>query len=129
MEQSRMIFLDSWIWLEVFSKSGKWEKCKDIILSKTKKVISTIVIMEVKYRGMKKFGLKKTAEILYYIESDENIKIIPITTEIARAAADLRYKYHTKNREVSYGDMINLATALVTGCEVLYSGDDDFKAP
>jgi predicted nucleic acid-binding protein len=122
-----MIFLDSWIWLELYSKTEKWEKCKEIVLSSTEKCISTMVIIEVKYKGTKKFGLEMTEKIISNFENNENIKIIPVTNEIAKLAADLRLKYYSKTKNISYGDCINLATALLTNCKKLYSGDPDFK--
>jgi len=123
-----MIFLDSWIFLEFFSQSKKWVECDKIIKSSEKKAISSIVLMEIKYQGIKKFGAKKTKEILNEIKSSENIAIIDVTKEIAESAADLRLKYYDReDKPVSYADAINLATAIMTKCERFYSGDPDFR--
>lgn len=123
-----MIFIDSWAFLEFFSQSEKWLECNKIIQNQGKKIISTIVLMEIKYRGIKKFGVRKAKEILHEIKTNESIAIIDVTKEIVELAADLRIKYYDKeHKPVSYADMINLATAVMTKCETFYSGDPDFK--
>ena len=123
-----MIFLDSWIWLELYSESEKWKKCEEIILLKDKKCISAMVLLEIKYKGTKKFGLEKTNKMINHIEEDKDIKIIPLTKEIAKLAASLKLKYYDRiKKDLSYGDVINLATAILTNCKILYSGDSDFS--
>lgn len=125
-----MIFLDSWIWIEFFSRDEKWKKAEEIIqgVEQAKGIISTAVLMEVRYRVRRKFGEERADRVINIIESFENLEIIPLTVEAATFAADLRNKYHGKNgRQFSYGDAIHLATAIMTGCERLYSGDSDFR--
>jgi len=123
-----MIGLDSWIFLEFFSMTDKWLKCKKILESKEKKVISPIVLMEIKFKGTKKFGEKKTSEILRKIKESKSIVIFNLNKTIAELAADLRLKYYDKKaKPVSYADMINLATSIMTKCKIFYSGDPDFE--
>lgn len=56
-----------------------------------------------------------------------DLHIVPLTIEIAKLSADLRLKYYKRlNKELSYADSINLATAILSKCNVLYSGDPDF---
>lgn len=127
MEQIPVIFLDTSIFLGFFLKDEEWREYKKILQSKSHKVINTIVLMEIKYNGIKKFGLDKTREILFSIESDESVTIVPIVKEIAEYAADLRIKYYDKKRQISFADTINLATAILTRCEIFYSSDKDFE--
>lgn len=125
-----MIFLDSWVWIEFFSKDKKADKAKTIIqkLEQEKGYISTIVTMEVRYRIRRKFGEEKADQVTLAIESFDNLEIMPITNEVAKYAADLRDKYYERReREISYGDTINLAVAVLTNCEKLYTEDPDFK--
>lgn len=127
MEQD-IIFIDSWIWIELYSQSKKWERCKQILLSKDKKYISSIVLTEVKYRLSITIGEEKTNKIMGLIVSDESIVVVPITQEIALYAAELRMKYYKKPKStLSYADCINLATAIMTGCKELFTGDPDFE--
>lgn len=125
-----MIFLDSWIFIEFFAEGGK-KKEVESILSEVKKgskaIISTLVLTEVKYRIGKKFSPEIGSEVVYFIENFPNIKIVPIVSGIAKLAADLRLKYYSKKRKLSFIDTINLATALVSKCEEFYSGDPDFE--
>ncbi|MEX2720669.1 MAG: type II toxin-antitoxin system VapC family toxin [Candidatus Wukongarchaeota archaeon] len=124
-----MIYLDSWILIEYFSENEHWRKVEDILKRVLEEgaVISTIVLTEVSYRIQQKFGKKKSEEVLRTIEAIENLKILPVTKEVAIIATNLRIKYYSKQKPVSYGDMIHLATAILSRCKILYSGDPDFK--
>jgi predicted nucleic acid-binding protein len=124
-----MIFLDSWIWMKFFSQEKGWKKAEEVLkeLEQTTGIISTAVLMEVRYRIRRRFGWEKADRITNIMESFERLDVIPLASEVASFAADLRDKYHGKNgRQFSFGDAIHLATAVMTGCEKLYSGDSDF---
>ena len=125
-----MIFLDSWIWIEFFSEESKWKEAERIVarLKNEKGIISSTVLMEIRYRFLRKFGKEKADRVIHIIESFTTLEIVPVTSGVAKYAADLRDKYYVKGkRELSYGDAIHLATAILTGCETLYSGDSDFE--
>jgi predicted nucleic acid-binding protein len=126
-----MIFIDSWIWIELFSEGEKHKKAREILKTVSDGeagVISAICIAEIRYRLSKKLGSSHANEVTYLMENYPNLKIMPVTTDVAKLAADLRVKYYKKpDKMVSYADMINLATALLAKCDVLYSGDPDFK--
>ncbi|MFB6180857.1 MAG: type II toxin-antitoxin system VapC family toxin [Candidatus Nanohalobium sp.] len=63
------------------------------------------------------------------ITSFEKLEMIPVAEEIAVYAADLRHKYCDRNRNpISYADTVHVATAAMTGCDTLYTGDPDFEA-
>jgi len=122
-----MIFLDSWIWLEYLGKTSKSEECKKFIYSSDTKIMNTLVLLELKYHGIKKFDLDNIKQILNLIEDEHTIKIMPITKDIAYLAADLRLKYYNPKRQISFIDTVNLATAILFGCKKFYTGDPDFK--
>ncbi|MFB6246505.1 MAG: type II toxin-antitoxin system VapC family toxin [Candidatus Pacearchaeota archaeon] len=125
-----MIFLDSWIWIEFFSEGKKANQSEKAIkeLDKEGGIISSITLMEIDYRIRKKFGERNAEKLIKSIKSFENLEIMPVTEKVALYASELRNKYYTKNKkEISYADSIHLATAIMTGCKVLYSGDPDFK--
>jgi len=123
-----MIALDSWIFLEYFTLGSKYIKCKKLLLSKSKKIISAITIMEIKYKGTKIVGKKRVREFLQDITTSPSVIIVDVNKKIAEKSADLRLKYYKRGiREVSYADMINLATAILTKCSKFYTGDPDFK--
>ena len=125
-----MIFLDSWVWIEFFSNGNKWKKAEHVValLQHEKGIISSTVLMEVRYRFLRKFGKEKADRVIHIIENFSNLEIIPVTGGVAKYAADLRDRYYQKGeRELSYGDAVHLATAILTGCEKLYSGDPDFE--
>ena len=121
-----MIFLDSWVFIEYFSDEENKASAELAENPKDVKIISSAVIAEVKYRISKKFGNPKAIEAIDTINSLQNLKILPVTREIAEFAAELRLKYYSKDRQISYIDAINLATAIKAGCAVFYNGDPDF---
>ena len=125
-----MIFVDSWVWIEFFSTDSKWEKAEHVVarLQNEKGIISSVTLMEVRYRFLRKYGREKADQVIHVIESFKNLEIFPVTSGVAKYAADLRDTYYQKGeRELSYGDAIHLATAILVGCERLYSGDPDFE--
>ncbi len=125
-----MIFLDSWIFIEFFSEGSRSKKAEHVVtlLENEKGIVSSTVLMEVRYRFLRKFGKEKADQVIHIIESFENLEIVPVTSGVAKYAADLRDKYYQKGeKELSYGDAIHLATAILTGCKRLYSGDPDFE--
>ena len=61
------------------------------------------------------------------IQRFEGLEIAPVTTEAVLTAVRLREKYYQcGERELLYADAIYLAIAVMTDCDVLYSGEDDF---
>jgi len=123
-----MIYLDSWIFLEYLTTGSKYEKCRKLILSKQTKIISPIVLMEVKYKATKKRGKKNTREFLRKIVTDPSVVIVNVDRKIAERAANLRLKYYKNDtKELSYSDCIHLSTAILTKSKKFYSGDPDFK--
>ncbi len=125
-----MFFLDSWVWIEFFSKGSRWKKAEHVMayLQNEKWIVSSTVLMEIRYQFLRKCGKEKADQVIHIIESFENLEIVPVTSGVAKYAADLRDKYYKKGeKELSYGDAIHLATAILIGCKKLYSGDPDFE--
>ncbi len=124
------IFLDSWVWIEFFIEGEKFEKCKEVLVKikegRQNAIMSAFSIVEIKYR-LSAINEKLAHEQIHIIEAFPNLTIVPVVVPVAKLAADLRRKYYSKERQVSYGDMLHLATAILTGCTALYSGDPDFK--
>lgn len=128
MEQSRVIGLDSWIFLEYFVEGLKFKSCKQLVLSKDTKVMSAAALMEIRYRGTKIAGRTKARRFLHDIKIDPSVTIVDVDSKIAERAAGLRLKYYNKDeRELSYADCIHIATAINSKCDKFYSGDPDFK--
>ena len=121
-----MIFLDSWVFIEYFSSNENKNSASLIENFTDTRAISSVVIAEVKYRISKKFDNIKASEAIDVINSLQNLRILPVTKEIAEFAAELRIKYYNKERQISYIDAINLATAIKVGCDAFYTGDPDF---
>ena len=125
-----MIFLDSWIWIEFFSKGERRDSAQRVIeeLDSVSAIISSAVLMEVRYIIRRRYGEEKADRMISIIEGFDNLDVVPLNSEVAVCAADIRDKYNGRDgRRFSYGDAIHLATALLTGCEKLYSGDPDFN--
>ncbi|MCM8803596.1 MAG: PIN domain-containing protein [Candidatus Omnitrophica bacterium] len=126
-----MIFIDSWVLIEFFSEGKKFKKARSImekIEAGEKAIISTMVLTEIKYRIAKKYSIRKSDEVVHEILTFPNVKILPISVDVAILAANLKIKYYDKEkRPLSFADVINLATAIISKCNVFYSGDSDFK--
>lgn len=125
-----MFSIDSWAWIEFFSEEEKRDKAEEVIqiLDKKEGVISSIVLMEVKYRIREKYDRELSDRVIHTIEAFDNLTILPVTAEVAKHAADLRGKYYKRNTdELSYADAVHLATADLVGCDILFTGDPDFK--
>ncbi|MFA4819447.1 MAG: PIN domain-containing protein [Candidatus Aenigmatarchaeota archaeon] len=122
-----MIVLDSWIFIEYFSDMENKSSADLVENPSDTRAISSAVLAEVKYRISKKFGNSKASDAIDAINSLPNLRILPVTKEIAEFAAELRLKYYSKERQLSYIDVINLATAIKIGCDKFYTGDPDFE--
>ncbi len=125
-----MIFIDSWVWIEFFSEGEKSKKAEKVIkeLERGEGVISSTVIMEVKYRIKKKYDRELSDRTVHAMEAFDNLTIPPVNSKVAKYAAEVRDKYYERNtKELSYADAIHIATAIMSDCETLYSGDPDFE--
>lgn len=123
-----MIGLDSWIFLEFYMKGKKWLKCEQIVKSKDIKAISTVVLLEIKYKLTKAFGKMEARRVLNKIKVNKSVLIIDVDEKVAEKAANLRLKYYKKKvKELSYADCIHLATSILSKCKKFYSGDPDFR--
>lgn len=124
-----MYFIDSWIWIEFFFKNQKAEKAQGLInkIESEGGVIDSLVIMEVKYKMLKVHGKEVSDLVIQVIENIKNLRIVPVFSELAKTAADLRIKYYSKETDLSYADAVHLATALFTNCTEFCTGDPDFK--
>ncbi|GAA0458330.1 hypothetical protein GCM10008985_13170 [Halococcus dombrowskii] len=130
MEHVRVIFLDSWVWIEFFAEDERWRDAEAVIerISERGAVLAPTVLMEVRYRIGQKYDAERADRVVEIIQRFDELEIAPITTEAALTAARLREKYYQRGeRELSYADAIHLAIAVMTDCDVLYSGDSDFK--
>lgn len=125
-----MIFVDSWVWIEYFAEDDRWRDAEEVLerIPEEGAVITPTVLMEVHYRIERKADERRADRVIDAIRRFDDLEILPVTTEVALNAAKLREKHYQRGeRELSYADAIHLAAALMTGCEVLYSGDSDFE--
>lgn len=126
-----MEYLDSWVWLEYVFDGDRSEEaieCIDIARNEGG-AMSTIGLTEVDYITQRELG-RETADLLTSaIEDFDEIHLVPVTSEIALYASELRAKYYERrDREISYADVIHVATAVLTDCETIHTGDADFSA-
>lgn len=125
-----MIFLDSWIWLEFFQEDEQADKAEAVIkqIEEEQAVVAPTVLMEVRYQIKRRYGDDKADQVVTAITSFDNLEVVPVTAEVGLYAADIRDEYYNRNdRAISYADAIHIATAELTGCDKLYTGDPDFK--
>ncbi|MBI5036111.1 PIN domain-containing protein [Candidatus Micrarchaeota archaeon] len=126
------VLVDSSVFLELLLEGERSGQAKKLLSGikegKRHGVVSAFSIAEVKYHVLRKLGHAEAAEAAYLVEAFPNVEVVDVTAAIAADAADLRYKYYDrKNRPVSFGDAVQIATALYAGCTAIISGDADFK--
>ncbi|WP_254663331.1 PIN domain-containing protein [Haladaptatus sp. W1] len=130
MEQTRVIYLDSWVWLEYGLDGTLSDIAEEMIhdARDTGGIVSSITLTEVDYILNREVGSETADLVTSAIEDFEQIHVVPVTSEIALYASRLRTKYYQRReRELSYADAIHLATAVLTDCETLHTGDSDFE--
>ncbi len=126
-----MIFIDSWVWIELFLTEDQWKQAEQVIdrLKQEEGIISSLVLAEVRYRMLQKTSKENTDRVIQSMESIDRLQILPVTARVATYGADLRNKYYQRGSlELSYADAIHLATAVLSNCQTLYSGDPDFES-
>ncbi|ODR82936.1 hypothetical protein BG842_09385 [Haladaptatus sp. W1] len=125
-----MIYLDSWVWLEYGLDGMQSDIAEETIhdARDTGGIVSSIALTEVDYILNREVGSETADLVTSAIEDFEQIHVVPVTSEIALYASRLRTKYYQRReRELSYADAIHLATAVLTDCETLQTGDSDFE--
>lgn len=128
-----MIFLDSWLWLEVLFDDEDAVAAKDVIERADDPdvggLIAPTVTAEVAYRVCVVEDEETAREATGTLHDFEHVESLPINDRLAEYAAELRWKYYDPGtRELSYADAIHLATASAHDeCDVLYTGDPDFE--
>lgn len=126
------ILLDSYVLLDVILNSDKAPLAKkylaDVEKGKVTGVVSTFCLLEVKYHVMKRLGHEKGEDACFLIRRMPNMEVISVSKNIAELAADIRNKYYDKkNRPMSFGDAVHIATAIESNCSRVVSGESDFK--
>lgn len=100
------------------------ESIKDYINNGYVPIMSSIVAMEfLSNAGLEKNPIKKMHREMYLKTVAE---IVPVTTEIALKAAELRRKYQLNDDEIEAPDAIIAATAIAKGAILVSNNDQDF---
>lgn len=130
MEFGRVIFIDSWVWLELALAGDRRRKAADVVqrMQDEGGVVATTVLVEVGYRLRRTNGEKQADRVLAAMQRFDQLSVEPVTTAIALDAVEIQDTYYQRRSlELSYADAIHIATAVATGCDRLYSGDPDFE--
>jgi predicted nucleic acid-binding protein len=124
-------FVDSWIFLEFFQDDDLASEAEAVLeqIGDADAIVAVTVLLEVRYHFRRRFGVEAADSVIAAIESFDQLDVLPVTRAVSLRAADLRAKYYDRNDcPLSYADAIHLATALLTDCERIYTGDPDFVA-
>ncbi len=111
-------FIDSNIWLYAFIETPDKSLIAKSLVKEANITISTQVINEVCVNLIKKalYPEEKTRNLIESFYNKYNI--LEITREILLKASDIR-----NHHKFSFWDSLILASALVGGCDILYSED------
>ncbi len=124
-------FVDSTVFLDLFTASHRAEKAqgylRQIQHGKRPAVTSTFALLEIKYHLRRRLGHEKAEQAAYIIQTIPNLVVADLTQDVAAMAADVRFKYYDKKEKpLSFGDAIHIATAARTGCKIILTADRDF---
>lgn len=116
-----MISIDSFGWIERFTKGPKAPQYKQLIEStKPKEIITSVVVLYEVYKKIKK--ARGEEEALLAVASLSQTTIVPIDQSISLEAADYSLEHN-----LHFSDALVYATARHWKAK-LYTSDDDLKA-
>ena len=121
------LYLDTFVFMDMLSgKEELAQKAKQYL--KGYSVVSAVVFTEISFHVAKR-DTESVAEILYLIESLPNLRIIPVSQEIAKLAGSIRTKYRKRlEKKLTYFDCIHLATAIAEKCDKFVTGDRGMRS-
>ena len=125
-----MNYLDSWVWLEYVLGGPAEERAGEVLDTAHADggVTSAISISEIGYVVRRELGQEMADFVTSSIDDAEPIRVVPVTSDIAYRASGIRTKYYSRrDRELSYADAIQIATAIHEECDVIHTGDTDFE--
>ena len=115
-----MISIDSYGWIERFTKGPKAPQYKQIIEStKPKDIVTSVVVLFEVYRKIKK--LKGEEEALLAVAALSQTTVVPIDQTIALEAADYSLEFN-----MHFSDALIYATARNWKAK-LYTSDEDLQ--
>lgn len=116
-----MISIDSFGWIERFTKGAKAPQYKQLIEStQPKEIVTSVVVLYEVYKKIKK--VKGEEEALLAIAALSQTTIVPIDQSISIEAADYSLEHN-----LHFSDALVYATARHWKAK-LYTGDDDLKS-
>ncbi|MDP2717284.1 MAG: type II toxin-antitoxin system VapC family toxin [Candidatus Micrarchaeota archaeon] len=124
-------FVDSTVFLDLFTQSQRAERAREYLRQiqqgKRPAATSTFALLEVKYHLRRRLGHEKAEQAAYIIQTIPHLAVFELTQTIAAMAADIRFKYYDKKQKpVSFGDAIHIATAVHAACTRILTADSDF---
>ncbi|AHG00702.1 hypothetical protein HALLA_05090 [Halostagnicola larsenii XH-48] len=126
-----MHYLDSWVWLE-YVFGGDADAEAETALENAREddgLTSTIALTEIDYILRRDLDTETADYVTSSIEDDDSVRVVPVSSEIALHASNIRSKYYQRReRELSYADALHISTAIITECDVIHTGDSDFEA-
>ncbi|NGM68791.1 type II toxin-antitoxin system VapC family toxin [Natronolimnobius sp. AArcel1] len=124
-----MQYLDSWVWIEYVLGGAVDDAAKTVLEAAHDDggVTSTIALTEIDYIIRRELDQETADFVTSSIEDSAAIRVIPVSSDIALQASNIRSKYYSRReRELSYADAIHIATALQKDCSTIQTGDADF---
>lgn len=122
MSMLEKLYLDTYVFMDMLSgKEELTNKAKQYL--KGYSVVSSVVFTEISFHVARR-DADSVSEILYLIDSLPNLRVIPVTQEIATLAGSLRGKYRKRiEKKLTYFDCIHIATAISEKCVKFVTGD------
>jgi predicted nucleic acid-binding protein len=127
LEAHQLIGLDTAIFIYHFEANQKYLPLTRTILKyvesgQTNGIISTVVVMELTVHPWRKNRGDVARHYEALLVNFPHLKLVDVTREVARQAAQLRAKYHLRP-----ADALQVATALVNGATAWVSNDKQLQ--
>lgn len=126
-----LVVLDTNVILNVALKDEGWSASEALLDSvkagENRALISTVTVNELLTPFYRVGEARRGERLLSDVKMIPNTRVVPVTEEVARTAAECRVKYKTCAGEwLALADSIVLSTGIVLRAEVLYTRDFDF---
>lgn len=127
LRRHKVIALDTSCFIYVFAEHPQFFPAAFAVLDyirsgKARGIVSVITVTELLYRVGEAGDKKLRIEYETSLEGFPNLNIAPVTLEVAKLTADLRYKY-----KIATPDAIHLATAIQEKAGLFVTNDNALK--
>lgn len=118
-----ILLLDSTVLIDLLRERRRRADGLDALLDEGYELTTSAINVGEVYSGLRPAEEARASTLLDYVV------VLPVTTEIARSAGQLRYRWARQGRTLGMSDMIVAATALEYNLTLMTDNRKDFPMP